>query len=142
MKFIMHQITQTSNNIFQVFNNYNCLNVSFIDSLDKLSDFHSCMLNCGSREVQFCGSREVQFYSIPQTRIPRPLPSLRNGMRDAGCGMRRSASRIPHTLIFLSIVSLSVTEEVSLEIRYRVVKRAATIATGPRPQKLAADRDS
>ena len=34
------------------------------------------------------------------------------------------------------------TEEVSLEIRYRVVKRAATLATGPRPQKLAADRDS
>ena len=34
---------------------------------------------------------------------------------------------------------LSYTEEVSLEIRYRVVKRAATLATGPRPQKLAAD---
>ena len=52
----------------------------------------------------YCGSREVQFYSIPQTRIPRPLPGLRNGMRDAGCGMRDAtcsaphpASRIPHT---------------------------------------------
>ena len=33
---------------------------------------------------------------------------------------------------------LSVTEEVSLEIRYKVVKRAAIQATGPRPQKLAA----
>ena len=39
-------------------------------------------------------------------------------------------------------LALSVTEEVSLEIRYRIVKRAATLATGPRPQKLAADRDS
>ena len=39
-------------------------------------------------------------------------------------------------------LTLSYTEEVSLEIRYRVVKRAATLATGPRPQKLAADRDS
>ena len=39
-------------------------------------------------------------------------------------------------------IALSVTEEVSLEIRYRVVKRAATLAIGPRPQKLAADRDS
>ena len=38
-------------------------------------------------------------------------------------------------------LTLSCTEEVSLEIRYRVVKRAATLATGPRPQKLAADRD-
>ena len=42
----------------------------------------------------------------------------------------------------LKLLALSVTEEVSLEIRYRVVKRAATLATGPRPQKLAADRDS
>ena len=39
-------------------------------------------------------------------------------------------------------LTLPVTEEVSLEIRYRVVKRAATLATGPRTQKLAADRDS
>ena len=38
------------------------------------------------------------------------------------------------------MLALSYTEEVSLEIRYRVVKRAAT--TGLRKQKLAADRDS
>ena len=37
------------------------------------------------------------------------------------------------------LLTFSDTEEVSLEIRYRVVKRAATLATGPRRQKLAAD---
>ena len=56
----------------------------------------------------------------------------------------KSGSRLDGSLrgSHLHTIALSYTEEVSLEIRYRVVKRAATLATGPRPQKLAADPDS
>ena len=73
-----------------------------------------------------CGSREVQFYSIPQTRIPRPLPGLRNGVRDAGCGMLalripHPASRIPHTFLSKLIYILHVMAHINVKQETRVL---------------------
>ena len=70
--------------------------------------------------------------------IKRTMFSFRK-IRSYDC-TRKNINNVVHHRV--GRLSLSVTEEVSLEIRYRVVKRAATLATGPRPQKLAADRDS
>ena len=42
-------------------------------SRTSLNYLHVLLAFVGER----CGSREVQFYSIPQTRIPRPLPIVK-----------------------------------------------------------------
>ena len=110
------------------------------DSIVALSQYQSFSHLDNSRCMGMGGVTYVHTYTCVII-----IPKFSN-TTSVGKNWKFNQVRTPSLFLFSQLcapavvhLTLSCTEEVSLEIRYRVVKRAATLATGPRPQKLAVE---